>query len=248
VLAARTLGQLREQVADLPAPPPTFGDKLAGGLRYSGRALRHPAGIVLAVVALVIVLAIIGGSGSSSQSASGVSPAVTVDVPTVTPPSTASQTQQEEHIRDVNAGATAVDDRLAVRVRRIRRSPSVALRYDNPNRLFAGPGHVYAVVDVDYANRASQSLEPFCGETGARLFSRAHRAYEPVDGEYQLEGNDAMCGGGIEPDERAVAHLLFRVPKGTRFAWIELWNGEGKSGDILGKTRLRMHLDGIPGA
>src|SRR3954463_2398569 len=49
VLGARTLGQLRDQVADLPAPPPSRAHRVAGGLLYTGRALRHPLGIALSV-------------------------------------------------------------------------------------------------------------------------------------------------------------------------------------------------------
>ena len=104
------------------------------------------------------------------------------------------------------------------------------------------------MVDVEYSDRLSRPLMPFCGSGAARLYSRAHIGYSPVDREYEVQGNDALCGGGIQPDETAIAHLLFDVPKHTRFAWIDVWNGDGKSPDILGHTRLRLRLDGMPGA
>jgi hypothetical protein len=63
-----------------------------------------------------------------------------------------------------------------------------------------------------------------------------------------MVGKDALCGDGIEPDETATAYLVLDVPKGTRFKWIDLWNGDTNGGDLLSRTRLRTRLDGIPGA
>ena len=72
--------------------------------------------------------------------------------------------------------------------------------------------------------------------------------YELFERTYQGTGNDAMCGGGIEPQETSTAYLLFDVPKRSHFSFVDLYNGDSKGGDNLGNTRLRMHLDGFPGA
>jgi uncharacterized protein DUF1707 len=235
-LAARTLGQLREQVSDLPAPPPSVGVRV----RYGARALRHPAAIVVGLFFLLALIGAVAGQGSqTSASGSGSAPAVASATAYPSPPA--------DHITNVRAGGHGVDDGMAARVRRVARRAGVTLSGENGARMFPHAGHEFAVVDVEYSDRLSRPISPFCGRS-ARLYSRSHIGYDPVDREYQVVGNEALCGGGIQPDETAIAHLIFDVPQNTRLAWIDVWNGDIKSPDILGHTRLRMHLDGVPGA
>src|SRR5689334_6545874 len=88
VLGARTLGQLRDQVADLPAPPPSTARRLAGGVLYAGRAVRHPLAIVLSVLAGLALVAMIAGAAqrrSGSDSASATSAPVEAPTVSVTP-------------------------------------------------------------------------------------------------------------------------------------------------------------------
>jgi hypothetical protein len=130
------------------------------------------------------------------------------------------------------------------RVSRRTRFPST---WENQPFLYPTPGHVFAVVSVDYTNQRSSTVAPFCAG-GAKLYSTGHRGYELFDRTYQGTGNDALCGGGIEPQETSTAYLLFDLPRHSHFSWVDLYNGDPKSGDDLGNTRLRMHLDGFPGA
>jgi hypothetical protein len=210
-------------------------------MRYGARALRHPLAWAMGLFVALGVIGAITDSGRHRR-ASAISPSIAV------PSVSAYPSPLADHITSVRPGSQGVDDGMAARVQRVTRHASVALADDNPPRLYPGPGKEFAVVDVEYSNRTSKALEPFCGEGGAKLYSRRHFGYDPVDREYRMVGNDAMCGGGIEPEETGVAHVLFAVPKHTRFAWIEVWNGDDKSNDLLGHTRLRMHLDGVPGA
>jgi hypothetical protein len=246
VLGARTLGQLRDQVADLPAPPPSTARRLAGGVLSAGRAIRHPLAIVLSVIAGLALIGLIAGS-AQRNSESDSSSAASTPVPTATgtpytydPPA--------EHITQVRTGSAATDDGVKFRVRRMSRRSRWPSTWENQPFLYPTPGHVFAVARVDYTNMRSSTIEPFCGGGGAKLYSTSHRGYELFERTYQGTGNDALCGGGIEPEETATAYLLFDVPKGSHFAFIDLYNGDSKGGDDLGNTRLRMHLTGFPGA
>jgi Domain of unknown function (DUF1707) len=247
VLGAQTLGQLRNQVADLPAQPPSTAHRMANGLLYTGRALRHPLGIALSVFAALAVIGAIAGTAERNSRSDG--SAASAPVPTV-PTSTGTPyayNPPAEHITHLGAGDTGVDDGLAMRVRRISRRASVASTWSDESRLYPKPGHVFAVVDVDYTNRRSTTVEPFC-VGGAKLYSRSHRGYEPFERTYHAAGNRSLCGGGIEPEETATAHLLFDVTPGTHFKFVDLYNSDDKGGDDLGNTRLRVSLDGVPGA
>jgi hypothetical protein len=245
VLGARTLGQLRDLVADLPAPPRSRARRVGGGLLYAGRAVRHPLAVALSVIAGLALLAMI--AGNSSRSASDSSSAASTPVPTVPADVTPYPTEPADRITRIAAGGQGTDDGLRLRVRRIGRRASVPSTWSDEGRLYPKPGHVFAVVDVDYRNLLSQPVEPFCAG-GARLYSTSHRGYDLFERTYHAAGNDALCGGGIEPDETATAHLMFDVPRGTHFAFIDLYNGDDKGHDILGHTRLRMSLIGMPGA
>jgi hypothetical protein len=243
-LGARTLGQLRDLVADLPAPPPSRGQRVAHGFLYTARALRHPAGIAVGALALLGLIGAIAGTaereshGSGSASAAS-APTAFSATPYPSPPA--------EHIEQVRAGGTGVDDGVAFRVRHVSRRTRFPSTWTNQPWLYPTPGHAFAVVEVDYTNRGSVTFTPFCAG-GAKLFSTSHRGYELFDRTYQGTGNDALCGDGVEPGETATAYLLFDVPKGSHFSWIDLYNGDSKGGDDLGNTRVRMHLDGVPGA
>jgi hypothetical protein len=204
-------------------------------------------GIVLSVLAALAVIGMVAGAssrGSGSDSGSAESAPVPAD-PSVTV--TPYATEPADHITRVGTGGKATDDGLEMRVRRITRRRSVAGTWTGEPRLYPTPGHVFAVVDVDYSNKLSQPIEPFCAG-GARLYSTGHRAYEMFERTYHAVGNDALCGDGIQPDETATAHLMFDVPRGTHFAFIDLYNNDDKGHDILGHTRLRMSLVGMPGA
>jgi Domain of unknown function (DUF1707) len=248
VLGARTLGQLRDQVADLPAPPPSAARRLAGGLLYAGRAVRHPVGIALSVLAALAVVGLIAGTTERrSESDSGSAASAPVPAPTATgtpytydPPA--------EHVTQVRTGSAATDDGVKFRVRRISRRSRMASGWENQPFLYPTPGHVFAVVTVDYTNKRSATVEPFCGGGGAKLYSTSHRGYELFERTYQATGNDALCGGGIEPQETSTAYLMFDVPRGAHFSFIDLYNGDPKGGDDLGNTRLRLHLTGFPAA
>jgi uncharacterized protein DUF1707 len=246
VLGARTLGQLRDQVADLPAPPASKARRVAGGLLYPGRAIRHPVAIVLSVIAGLALVAMIAGAAQRS-SGSDSSRTAAAPVPTAPANVTPYPTEPADRITRIGAGGQGTDDGLRLRVRRIGRRASVPSTWSDERRLYPTPGHVFAVVDVDYSNRLAQPVEPFCAG-GAKLYSTSHRGYELFERTYHAVGNDALCGGGIEPDETATAHLMFDVPRGTHFAFIDLYNGDDKGHDILGHTRLRMSLVGMPGA
>lgn len=247
VLGARTLGQLRNQVADLPAPPPSRAHRVASGVLYTGRALRHPLGIALSVLAALALIGIIAGaSGRSSSSGSAASaPVPAVPTSSGTP---YSYNPPAEHITQVRTGSSATDDGVKFRVRKVGRRSRWPSTWENQPFLYPTPGHVFAVVDVDYTNMQSSTVSPFCGGGGAKLYSTSHRGYELFERTYQGTGNDALCGGGIEPQETATAYLLFDVPRSSHFAFIDLYNGDSKGGDDLGNTRLRMHLTGFPGA
>src|SRR3954447_1982967 len=202
VLGARTLGQLRDQVADLPAPPPSTAHRMAGGLIYTGRALRHPIGIVLSVLAALAVIGAIAGtserhSNAGAGAASGRGPAGPTFAGTPY-----SYNPPAEHITQVRAGGSAVDDGVKMRVRRISRRSRWPSTWENQPFLYPTPGHIFAVVTVDYTNQRSSTADPFCSD-GAKLYSTSHRGYEMFDRTYQGTGNDALCGDGLEPQEAA---------------------------------------------
>src|SRR3954452_911541 len=67
VLGAQTLGQLRKQIADLPAPPPSTAPRMATDLLYTGRAPRHPLGIALSVFAPLAVIGEIAGTAERNS-------------------------------------------------------------------------------------------------------------------------------------------------------------------------------------
>src|SRR3954453_17227063 len=118
VLAAKTLSQLRDEVADLPSPPPSLGRRMAGG----ARAVRHPVGIWLSILFGLLLLGVLtGGALHDASSATSVAPATSA----APLPSATSAPEPAPHIRSVRAGGTGVDDGVAFRVRRVTRRTSV---------------------------------------------------------------------------------------------------------------------------
>ena len=235
--AARTLGDLRRLVADLPGQPPGRLEPAGGeGRRRTRRgAFRHvlrAVGVVVAVLAGFGILAAVLGTASQQTSSAG--PASVPEPP-------------PDRVTSLPSGATGVDDGIAFRVRRVRVVGSVPFsanyRGEEGGRLAASGGRALAVVGVEVVNRGSERANPFCGSNGARMYSRRRRGYELVEGLYRLRGNEIICSEGLQPGEGADVSLVFGVPKGTVPARLDLWNSDAED-DVLGHTRLRTSLAG----
>ena len=235
VLGARTLGQLRNQVADLPAPPPSRAHRVAGGVLYTGRALRHPLGIALSVLAALALIGIIAGaSGRSSSSGSAASaPVPAVPTSTGTP---YSYNPPAEHITQVRTGSSATDDGVKFRVRKVGRRSRWPSTWENQPFLYPTPGHVFAVVDVDYTNMQSSTVSPFCGGGGAKLYSTSHRGYELFERTYQGTGNDVA----VRRWHRAAGDGD-RVPAVRRAAQLPLRLHRSLQRRLQGRRRPRQH-------
>jgi hypothetical protein len=237
-LTARSLGDLRRLVGDLPAPAPT-------GRERAGRALVHLArsaagslprlvrSAALLFVGLLVLGAIVGQRDEErSAPASGSAPATGV---ASSPPAS--------RITRVRAGGTGVDDGVAFRVLGVHVASSIPRREGYEGRLTAGPGHVLLVAEVATTNRGERSADPFCGSNGSRIYARSGVGYDPVEQMYQLAGNERMCSGGLQPEERADFHLVYDVARrDARAARLDVWNASLGSPDILGATRVRFRV------
>jgi hypothetical protein len=240
-LRARTLADLRKLYTDLPVPQVTAPEKAKQGANYVVRALTGLRNVIVAVGCAGVVFAIIGaiaGPQETEQQATGggapqVAPTAT-GTPDVPPP--------DPKITTVDLGEKAVDGDVEFQVRRVRSADSVQRRADRGGDLLAaGQNRKFFVADVRVANKSSTPEDPFCGSGGAALHVVAGEDVEPIEDLYQLEGNETMCSGGLQPDASATVKLVFRVPEGDEAQRLDVWNGD-EEGDILGKTRIRVEV------
>jgi Domain of unknown function (DUF1707) len=238
-LQARTLGDLRKLYDDLPVPEATAPQRARRGADYVGRALKTVRGIVVAVGCTGVVLAIIGaivGPQETEQQATGTGATQVAPTATATPEVPAP----EPKVTTVDMGERAEDGNVECQVRRIRSTDSVPRRADRGGDLLAaGQNRKFFVADVRVVNKGSTPEDPFCGSGGAALQVAAGEAVEPIEDLYQLQGNETMCSGGLQPEAAATVKLVFRVPEGDEAEWLDVWNSD-EEGDILGKTRLRV--------
>ena len=239
-LRARTLADLRKLYDDLPVPQATAPQKARRGADYVVRALTAVRGTIVAVGCAGVVFAIIGaiaGPQETEQQATtgggGTQAAPTATgTPDVPPP--------EPKITTVDMGEKAVDGNVEFQVRRIRSAESVPRRADRGGDLLAaGQNRKFFVADVRVANKGSTAEDPFCGSGGSALHVAAGEDVEPIEDLYQLEGNETMCSGGLQPGATATVKLVFRVPAGDEAQRLDVWNGD-EEGDILGRTRIRV--------
>ena len=243
-LSARTLGDLRGVLRDLPEPPPPLLERLRRSLPrllspLPGLLARTVVSVVAIAVLGVVVLAVLGAVIDDPPQRSPSAP------PRFRPPSSSPAPYVGE-VREtrVKVGEWGVDDGMAFRVLGVRARRTVEHReLYGEQLLLPDRGHRFLEVPVDVVNRTRRSTDPFCGETGARLFTREGDAYDPVVGLHRLAGNDRLCSGGIAPDERARLRLVFQVPRRARTARVNVWNGDSEAGDISGRrTQLRVRV------
>jgi len=236
VFAARTFGDLRRLVGDLPIPPAaaraTAKRAPESVWRELLRWVQRAVVAVATVFAILVAIAIIDDDDRERGSREDASSSRSDRPP---PPATPETTR-------VRAGATGVDDDLAFRVRRVLPARTVPLRSDRGGgELSPGEGRKYLVADVEFTNRGGRALDPFCGSNGARLFSRDGRTHELVDDLYRLAGNETVCGG-VAPGARTDVQLVFSVPPSAQARSLELWNADARD-DVIGSyTRLRFAL------
>jgi len=219
-LQARTLGDLRKLVGDLPAPPQSGGRRVRRSTGYASRALKSVRVIVACVgVGLLgaVAVAVIFSSGASEEA------------PEVPPPA--------EKITRASVGQVRVDGGIAFQVRRIRGARSV--RVSGGGELTPGVNRRFIIAEAQAVNRGSTPADPFCGSLGAELRVPAGEVIAPIEQLYRLEANDGVCSGGLEPGQRADYELVFRVPEGDRARHLDIWNSD-EPGDLPGNTRIRI--------
>lgn len=221
-LQARTVGDLRKLVDDLPTPPQTGGERVRRSTGYASRALRTARGIatcigvaVLGTVALVAIF-------SSVASEEGAEPSAPA-----------------KKITRAKVGQVKLDGGVAFRVRRI--GPARSVRMSGGGELTPGTNRRFILADVQAVNRGSTPADPFCGSLGAELRVLAGEAVAPIEQLYRLEANDGVCSGGLQPGQRADYGLVFRVPEGDRARHVEVWNSD-EPGDLSGNTRIRVGM------
>jgi uncharacterized protein DUF1707 len=238
-LQARTLGDLRKLYDDLPVAEPTAPQRARRGADYVGRALKTVRGTIVAVGCAGVVFAIIGaivGPQETEQQATGTGGTQVAPTATGTPDVPAP----DPKVTTVEMGERARDGKVEFQVRRIRSADSVPRRADRGGDLLAaGQNRRFFVADVRVVNKSSTTEDPFCGSGGAELQVAAGEAVEPIEDLYQLQGNETMCSGGLQPEAAATVKIVFRVPEGDEAEWLDVWNGD-EEGDILGKTRIRV--------
>lgn len=241
-LGARTLGQLRGLVGDLPAPPPMRPSPAGRAVSTSRRGVAHlfravgailkPILITVGVLALALVAlgAIIDATGGDERSGR----TYTSSIPTADP---------KLELTRLDRGERGVDGDFAFRLVSIRAADSVRLRAyadEEPNELAPPEGRRFIIAAVETTNRSDRSGAPFCGSNGARLLSRAGRGVELIDRVYTVEGNDAMCSRDLTPEGTAEFQLVFSVPRGTRPKSLDVWDSRDRN-DISGRAdRLRI--------
>ena len=133
---------------------------------------------------------------------------------------------------------------MAFRVLGVRTRPTVRQgELHGGQSLLPERGYAFLEARVDVVNRTGRSTDPFCGDNGAKLFTRGGQGYDPIEAMDRLAGNEPLCLPGIAPDERARLRVVFQVPRGASAARVNLWNGDTEAGDISGRrTQLRVRV------
>ncbi len=235
---ARTLGDLRQLIGDLPQPSTSPTQRAAKPAVYAGRAAHHGlrtklgavgGSIVGAFIILIIIGAALSGSDSDSDSTSS-----------------ESTDNQPHKVTRVKEGGTGVDEGLAFKVQSVHLLRKVAQApEEGGGQVDAGPHQRFVVANVKATNHADKPVDPFCASTGASLVVRGGQAFEPIDGLYRLAGNySVICGGGMQPGTSAKLALVFRVPAGVQPKHLDLWNSDNDvTGDAFrGYSRVRVKL------
>lgn len=232
-LSARTRGDLRKLVADLPAPPQATPAEVPRPSRGPARR-RTALGLALVAGAGLGGLAATGALTSDESPKRGRvadAPAPSLDGPSPVP-----------KVTPARLGQFVVDDGIALRLQGVSRTASVPLSAENGGgRLVPGPNRRFVVADVQVVNRGSAPVDPFCGSGGAALSVAAIEDIEPITKLHDLLGNESVCSGGLGPGERTTFRIVFRLAAGDRARQLDLWNG-GAEGDLSGATRGRIRL------
>lgn len=236
-LSARTLGDLRGLVADLPPPPLSLRERAGRPSRYAARGLRTIRGLAWTAGAIIGGLGVLGVIVSDEQGTPGKAPVVQVPAPRPAP-----SPRPAPKITKARVGQVVLDDGIAFRVLRVRRAKTVPLRADRGGgNLAPGQNRRFVVADVQAVNHRSQPDDPFCGSGGAALSVPSGEDVEPIPQILQLQGNDVICSGGLAPGQRTTVQIVFRLPKGDRARQLDVWHGT-VDGDRLGDTRIRVQL------
>lgn len=238
-LSARTLGNLRSLVHDLPGVTSVAKPDRRGALVALGALLRRGVRVALMAMGILLVVVIVIGV-FAGEDEDDPPPAPSPSAADRAASRTTASVGPEEKITRVAAGELGIDDGVAFRLLRVNRARSVAEGGLYEAVRSAQRGEVFLVATVDARNRTSRRASIFCGSNGTKLYTRGGRGYEPIDDQYKIEGNQGMCSGGLAPDESAQYRLVFQVPSKARAAHVELWNNASDGPDILGNTRLRV--------
>jgi hypothetical protein len=228
-LRARTVGELRDLLADLPHPP---APAARAGRREPGRLVRGVKGAVRLAVAVLATLLVIGILVGDDDDEDPAAP----DPPATSGPS-AQPEQEQERVTTLRLGQEGRDNGTTFVVTRFAPERSIPFADPEQGRLSAGEGRVLLTATVRVSATEASSSSAFCGSGGAQLITDDLEARELVPRLYELAGNEGMCQP-VSAGTTSTYRLVFQAPRDTRAEAVDVWNAASDQ-DVLGNSRLR---------